>query len=324
MSKSVHFRGNARLVLVGENNPIMKKGEEGHAVRLVQQALIDLGYKMPATTAKFGSPDGIYGSETKKQVLQFQKDQGLSKDGIVGAQTLARIDDQLVARRVVFKGLPALPAGTPGDATDTLGDSIEVIRFALGAANPLRNLNFTLTFEQTTSSKPHEVTIFGSDYDRVVKLIPDKIAVEIEPGLTAAALYLPSVPSSDQRKQLGLVTAPQQNSLILSRGLTQSLSDRSLVIHEATHAVCDMRKLGTTNALFSELLAFVAEAIFFRKRTGAAKNSSKAYQAADKVAAKLLKGDKPGAGDMDDLALHVRSDPDYGDFTRADVQYNGI
>ena len=52
----------------------------GNDVLLVQQALIKLGYSISAC-------DGVYGAETARAVTEFQRDQGLSADGMVGKKT---------------------------------------------------------------------------------------------------------------------------------------------------------------------------------------------------------------------------------------------
>ncbi|HEY2250300.1 MAG TPA: peptidoglycan-binding domain-containing protein, partial [Planctomycetaceae bacterium] len=89
---SLRFAGNHRLAAAAENNPVMNWGEVGPAVRLVQQALIDLGCVMRISTARSGSPDGIFGDETKSQVVGFQRANGLTGDGVVGANTLKKLD----------------------------------------------------------------------------------------------------------------------------------------------------------------------------------------------------------------------------------------
>ncbi|MCA9137717.1 MAG: peptidoglycan-binding protein [Planctomycetales bacterium] len=112
---SNHFRGNQRLLKALENSPALSKGHSGHAVRLVQQALLDLNYSMPISVKQFGTPDGIFGSETKTAVRNFQRDsKELSTDGVVGHNTLTRIDTMLADRKTRFTGLPALPPGSPG------------------------------------------------------------------------------------------------------------------------------------------------------------------------------------------------------------------
>ena len=60
---------------------LSKIGSRGEEVRQIQTALHNLGY--------FNSKiDGIYGTITKKAVERFQKDNGLTVDGIAGKNTL--------------------------------------------------------------------------------------------------------------------------------------------------------------------------------------------------------------------------------------------
>ncbi len=54
----------------------------GSDVLLVQQALTKLGYSISAC-------DGVYGAETARAVTEFQRDQGLPADGMVGKKTRA-------------------------------------------------------------------------------------------------------------------------------------------------------------------------------------------------------------------------------------------
>ena len=56
-------------------------GSRGQEVRQVQQKLKQLGYYS-------GSVDGVYGTATQKAVRQFQKNCGITADGIAGPKTL--------------------------------------------------------------------------------------------------------------------------------------------------------------------------------------------------------------------------------------------
>jgi hypothetical protein len=58
----------------------MKNGDTGDAVRLMQQQLINAGYKVQA--------DGWFGDTTEAAVKAFQRSLGLVEDGIVGTKTL--------------------------------------------------------------------------------------------------------------------------------------------------------------------------------------------------------------------------------------------
>ena len=87
------FAGNRRLQAVSNSSPSMRWGETGEAVAIVQQAFIDLDYPMPRTTGGgAGPPDGIFGEETASTVRQFQRQQGLTVDGVIGKETMGRLD----------------------------------------------------------------------------------------------------------------------------------------------------------------------------------------------------------------------------------------
>jgi hypothetical protein len=83
--------------VVTKDNKVIGLNAKGLLVKKIQSELIGNGY-----TGKTGSPvtpdidgcnydvekcDGIYGKSTKEMVKQFQKDNGLAVDGIVGKQT---------------------------------------------------------------------------------------------------------------------------------------------------------------------------------------------------------------------------------------------
>lgn len=60
---------------------LSKLGSTGSEVKKVQKKLKELGYYT-------GSVDGIYGKQTKNAVTKFQKNCGITADGICGKQTL--------------------------------------------------------------------------------------------------------------------------------------------------------------------------------------------------------------------------------------------
>lgn len=62
----------------------MKKGSEGAAVKALQQKLIALGYSCGSAGA-----DGDFGTGTEAAVLDFQSDNNLDADGVVGPKTWA-------------------------------------------------------------------------------------------------------------------------------------------------------------------------------------------------------------------------------------------
>lgn len=67
---------------IGANIPTLSRyGSTGTEVRNIQSVLKRLGYYT-------GTVDGIYGSKTKSAVIRFQRDCGLTQDGICGPVTL--------------------------------------------------------------------------------------------------------------------------------------------------------------------------------------------------------------------------------------------
>jgi hypothetical protein len=66
----------------------LKPGDKGAAVRLLQHALVRLGYSP-------GTIDGVYGPGTESAVKQFQQAHGLVADGIAGTKTLSAMKSAL-------------------------------------------------------------------------------------------------------------------------------------------------------------------------------------------------------------------------------------
>ncbi len=62
----------------------LRRGSTGDSVIAVQQRLIALGYLT-------GTADGIYGTDTAEAIYNFQKRNGLSRDGVAGAKTLTAL-----------------------------------------------------------------------------------------------------------------------------------------------------------------------------------------------------------------------------------------
>ena len=65
---------------------LIKKGQQGEMVRLIQERLIELGYSCGSCGA-----DSIFGRSTFNAICVFQKDNGLSADGICGPLTWEKL-----------------------------------------------------------------------------------------------------------------------------------------------------------------------------------------------------------------------------------------
>ncbi|KAF2241282.1 hypothetical protein BU26DRAFT_184190 [Trematosphaeria pertusa] len=85
------FFGNAELRDVLNGRGTLKRGSRGEAVKLIQQAFIDLGEAMSA------GADGIFGLQTHDAVVRFQMSNGLTADGIIGRNTMSVLDATIAA-----------------------------------------------------------------------------------------------------------------------------------------------------------------------------------------------------------------------------------
>ena len=113
---------------------LLRRGSTGDDVIELQSALINLGYKL-------GVADGIFGTKTESAVIQFQKDNGLVADGLVGPMTWGKIKTTTYEIYIIQSGdtfykialvqnitLSALLAANPGINPNTLmvGQAIRV------------------------------------------------------------------------------------------------------------------------------------------------------------------------------------------------------
>ncbi len=71
-------------MLYSETYALSQIGSQGDEVTQIQTKLSEMGYLQ-------GEIDGIFGEQTKSAVIAFQKDNGLTADGIVGDATLGAL-----------------------------------------------------------------------------------------------------------------------------------------------------------------------------------------------------------------------------------------
>ena len=82
------LKGLGGDIPVPTTNPTLRKGSKGEYVTLLQTLLIQRGYDL----SPYGA-DGSFGNKTLSAVKQFQNDNGLTADGVVGAKTWAALLD---------------------------------------------------------------------------------------------------------------------------------------------------------------------------------------------------------------------------------------
>jgi len=99
---AVRFSGNADLEAVYDDEQNLQVGDSGAAVSLIQQALVDAGFPLP----QFGV-DGIFGNETRRALVDFQRSSNLSADGVLNSNSMSALNS------LYSGGAPALPPPVP-------------------------------------------------------------------------------------------------------------------------------------------------------------------------------------------------------------------
>ena len=85
----VHFDKRYGTPACSAGYPVLRDGNRGVYVLILQDALNALGY----TTYTL---DGIFGNNTRNAVISYQQDNGLQADGVVGCATWTRIVSDVV------------------------------------------------------------------------------------------------------------------------------------------------------------------------------------------------------------------------------------
>ena len=101
----------------------LKKGSTGEAVIALQNRLIELGYL-------FGKADGVYGTATAQAVAAFQAANKLSKDGVAGSRTQAKLFSSSAAKPKPKATATPAPKATTAPSSSLLkrGDSSDAVK----------------------------------------------------------------------------------------------------------------------------------------------------------------------------------------------------
>ena len=117
------------------DSSILRYDSQGDAVRKLQQDLTALGYYN-------GTVSGHFGSKTEAAVMNFQKKNALTADGIAGAKTLAKIATALSASSSSSgttssssstSSSSVLKYGTQSDAVRTLQTNLKALGYYTGS-----------------------------------------------------------------------------------------------------------------------------------------------------------------------------------------------
>ena len=178
------------LVTIDPNNTpaptamLLKPGVEGEEVRKLQQRLKELNYYS-------GTVDGQFGPGTQDAVIRFQKQHGLTADGIAGEATRAQL---YAASAQMFQPTPA-PTETPGLLKKgNAGGSVSLMQ------ERLKELGY---YNGSVDGD------FDSGTEQAVRLFQSQNGLEAD-GIAAAKTF--AVLYSDQARQVTVTPTPDPNA----------------------------------------------------------------------------------------------------------------
>ena len=112
----------AATTVVTINAKLLQRGDSGSAVKALQQRLVQLGY--------LASADGIYGSKTVNAVAAFQKNNGLTADGVAGTMTLNRLSSSAAVPATGIAGLPSTNTNNTSSNTSFTAPAASQVQYA--------------------------------------------------------------------------------------------------------------------------------------------------------------------------------------------------
>lgn len=84
--RGVDYSENIADTPAKPEDPVLRRGNKGEDVKTLQKLLVEKGYSVGSCGI-----DGDFGAATQKAVKQFQKDNKLTADGVVGQKTWAAL-----------------------------------------------------------------------------------------------------------------------------------------------------------------------------------------------------------------------------------------
>jgi len=230
----------------------------------------------------------MFGSETKSAVIDLQKREKGSRpdfhvDGIVGEQTMGAFD------RLLRTPVSLPPLLTPGGATDSDANLVQSLISTL-ADGRLSRIVFTMM----------GVSISHGSYLQVKSALQlGTISAEFHPlpaGVEGFYLARDAL-----HRVTGAILIPA-NTFVMPFMTASTRAQKANVVHEATHAFCDIRAIGRAGTTpfsrdQSESVAHVAQATFHRIVAGAAQT--------DPLTPDPTLGLNPVFLKADELAQHV-------------------
>ncbi|MEM9922167.1 MAG: peptidoglycan-binding protein [Cyanobacteria bacterium P01_D01_bin.50] len=113
------------LSSIGQALALEKYGSKGASVTAIQKCLKELGYFNTSVS-------GYYGSKTKISVTKFQKDNGLTTDGIVGRNTQRTLQSKCSSSNPQSNQTDLLQLGSRNQAVKKLQQDLKQLNYFVG------------------------------------------------------------------------------------------------------------------------------------------------------------------------------------------------
>jgi hypothetical protein len=123
---------------------------------------------------------------------------------------------------------------------------------------------------------------------------------------------------------------PGNNKMYLGFEATTDQFLKSLLVHEATHAVSDMIRMPVNNDV-GEVLAYVAQLQYYKATVGdidvfvpGDESMNNILKLAGSIAWNILNGSTPTASDYNDLRTKIAAHPDYSEYAAYRADFEGL
>ncbi len=181
------FRPRSRALDAGHaqrtkrKNMRIKNGSKGPVVRLLQEALVGVGFDI--------NIDGVFGDRAEAAVREFQRSMGLKIDGVVGPRTASLLgvdlgDGSSLSDTADSQGTTVVfeDETVPAEVLRTIDDCAPLLSAHLNAVfertlSALANFETTMSFASTSAAKPDTLGVlvdFAFEFGTrtVVELVP--------------------------------------------------------------------------------------------------------------------------------------------------------
>ena len=147
------FDENPEIDRAEASSDYIRRGDTGMTVRIIQQGLIDAGYALPSGVT------GVFDTGTEQAVKQFQRDNGIADDGLIGPDTMGKLNNTHNRRESVVAIAQGHDRANPLADTRSLNAS-EIAAFNAAIVTEPRTATGALpTFEADNTHGNYEARI---------------------------------------------------------------------------------------------------------------------------------------------------------------------